>query len=363
MVLIGALALAGAAFWAGRLTLTPPPAVVEGTDDQVVVVVAERTIGQTLDYGMQTSRASRPIATNALSGVVTAVPERTEGERRVGDVLYEVDSLPVRVVQGAAPFHRDLTVGLKGKDVAQLEGALVTLGYLDVANETFDRATSQAVSAWQRKLGMPVTGTVRLGELVAAPTLPAVVVVDEKVVWRGANLTGGEVVVSMGTGEPSFVLPLSPGQLNLVPADAPMTVEGFGKSWPAAWASERPNDESGAGKLISLSGPDGGPVCGKDCGLVPAKQAWVTVHIEVVPRVTGPAVPTSAVSTDATGQAWVVVVNGNRTEKRPVTVTRAHAGLAVVDGVEVGESVRALAAADDGPKPSLPPEPSDDETS
>lgn len=339
---VAAVVLLGAGFAAGKLTLTPPASVPAVTDDQVLVEVVERTIGQTLDYGARTSREVQPIATNALAGVVTAVTQDPVAERKVGDVLLEVGGVPVRVVQGTVPFHRALTEGAAGVDVSQLEGALVGLGYLKAADTTFDAATTQAVNAWQRALGMPVTGSVGLGELVAAPTLPASIIVDTKVVWRGAVLAGGEVVVSMGTGDPRFILPLSPGQLNLVPADAPMTVEGFGKSWPAHWDSSAQDADLGVGELITLASPDGGPVCADECDVVPAEQSWVTVHIEVVPRTTGPTVPISAVTTDASGQAWVMVVEGQTRHKRNVTVQRAHAGLAVVEGVNVGERVQAL---------------------
>lgn len=366
VILGGALLLATAAFWAGRVTLTPPPGLLETADEDLVVTVTERTIGQTLDYGARTSRASRTIATNALAGVVTAAPDQPVAVRAVGDVLYEVGGIPVRIVEGEVPFHRDLSLGMAGRDVEQLEGALVALKYLDVADSTFDEATGRGVSEWQRNLGVAPTGMVGLGELVAADSLPAGVVVDAQQVWAGAVLGGGEVVVSMTTGDPQFILPLSPGQMGLVPADAPMTVEGLGHSWPAVWGSSRPNDELGAGELVTLTSPDGGPVCGDDCDAVPAEQTWVTVHIEVIPRTTGPTVPVAAVSTDATGQAWVTVVDGNARERRPVTVSRSHAGLAVVEGVEVGESVQALASADVTPEASATatssPRPSPSET-
>lgn len=344
VVVVGASVVAVVAFWAGRLTLTPPAELPEATDDQIAVMVSEQTIGQTLEYGARTSRPTRPIATNALPGVVTAAPVAAVTDREVGDVLYAVSGVPVRIVEGDTPFYRDLTPGLVGDDVAQLEGALVALGHLDVADTVFDSATTEAVSAWQRKLGTPATGAVSLGELVAAPILPASVVVDEEVIWLGAVLGGGETVVSMATGEPQFVLPLSPGQLSLVPPDAPMTVEGFGKRWPAVWESSAPNEELGMGELVRLASPEGGSVCAEECAVVPAEESWVSVQIEVVPRTTGPAVPVSAVTTDAAGQAWVTIVDDHRTEQRPVTVERTHAGLAVVKGVAVGEMVQALAS-------------------
>lgn len=287
----------------------------------------------------------------------STVPETTVAERKSGDVLYAVDGVPVRIVEGAVPFYRALSEGVSGPDVAQLEKALVALGHLGSADATYDAATTQAVTAWQRALGSAATGSVGVGELVAAPALPASVAVDTKVAWTGAMLSGGEVIVSMGTGDPVFTLPLSPGQVNLVPPDAAMTVEGFGKSWPALWASSEQDPDLGVGQVVTLSSPDGGAVCADACDVVPAEQSWVTVHIEVVPRTTGPAVPVSAVTTDASGQAWVTVVDGENREQRKVSVQRSHAGLAVLDGVEVGETVQALATDDAQPGAPIGSEP------
>lgn len=362
LVVIAAVLVGGVGFLAGRMTLLPPPATPEVTDDMVTVEVVERTIGQTLDYGGRTARAVRPVATNSLPGVVTFVTDKAVADRKVGDVLYAVNGVPVRIVEGKLPFYRALNEGVTGEDVTQLEAALVELGHLTAADATFDAATTQAVSAWQRTLGTAVTGTIEMGELVASPTLPASVTVDTKVAWKGAVLSGGEVIVSMGTGDPSFTLPLSPGQLNLVPQDAPMTVEGFGQSWPARWDSSAQDQDLGVGEVVTLASPDGGPVCADSCDAVPAEPSWVTVRIEVVPRTTGPAVPVSAISTDSTGQAWVTVVDGESRESREVIVQRSHAGLAVVDGVTVGESVQALASQDEATTQETAPSPGDQPT-
>lgn len=362
-LLVGATAvvLVALGFLAGRMTLLPPPTTPEVTDDMITVEVVERTIGQTLDYGGRTARAVQPVATNSLSGVVTFVSDKAVADRKVGDVLYAVDGVAVRVIEGKLPFYRALSEGVTGEDVTQLEAALVELGHLTAADSTFDAATTQAVSAWQRTLGSPVTGTIGVGELVASPTLPASMSVDTKVAWKGAVLSGGEVIVSVGTGDPSFTLPLSPGQLNLVPQDAPMTVEGFGQSWPARWESSAQDQDLGVGEIVTLGSPVGGPVCADSCDMVPAEPSWVTVRIEVVPRTTGPAVPVSAISTDATGQAWVTVVHGETRETRKVTVERSHGGLAVVDGVNAGESVQALASQSEPTNPGVAASPGQDD--
>lgn len=173
-LLVGATAvvLVALGFLAGRMTLLPPPTTPEVTDDMITVEVVERTIGQTLDYGGRTARAVQPVATNSLSGVVTFVSDKAVADRKVGDVLYAVDGVAVRVIEGKLPFYRALSEGVTGEDVTQLEAALVELGHLTAADSTFDAATTQAVSAWQRTLGSPVTGTIGVGELVASRRCP-----------------------------------------------------------------------------------------------------------------------------------------------------------------------------------------------
>jgi len=90
-----------------------------------------------------------------------------------GQPLYAVNGHPVILLYGAQPAYRQLSAGVSGDDVKQLEQDLIDLGYGGPANLTadgnFTGADSAAVQRWQAALGQPQTGAVRLGEVVFAP--------------------------------------------------------------------------------------------------------------------------------------------------------------------------------------------------
>jgi len=89
-----------------------------------------------------------------------------------GQGLYEVDGTPVTLFYGTTPEWRALSAGVAaGRDVAQLDRNLIALGYGAglVVSDYFTDATAYAVGLWQAARGLPVTGTVPLGQVVYAP--------------------------------------------------------------------------------------------------------------------------------------------------------------------------------------------------
>lgn len=126
-----------------------------------------------------------------------------------------------------------------------------------------DRACGQDVV--QKQLGIAQSGRVALGELVAVPHLPSALSLDADVIGPGVVLAGGEKVVHGNVGEP-FVLRLSQQQARLVPESATVTISYQGHEWQAVVAGTE-NDDVGD-TLFHLRAPDGGPVCGVDCGSV-----------------------------------------------------------------------------------------------
>lgn len=91
-----------------------------------------------------------------------------------GDVLYTIDSQPVIALIGAVPEWRTLsTSSSDGTDIAQLEQALVDLGYdadgAVAVDEHFDSNTEAMVKRWQQGLGVTATGKVALGSIVFIP--------------------------------------------------------------------------------------------------------------------------------------------------------------------------------------------------
>src|SRR5690606_20584461 len=309
VTVLAVVAAVAAGWWAARATLEPQGVEGAGSDSTVGVVWAEATegsVGRSLPLSTTLRQPSAVVAVNGLSGVVTRV---SPGQVEVGDVVYAVAGVPVRAVEGGVPFYRDLTRGTRGTDVEQLQSALVELGYLDGEPDgVFGRATEAAVEEWQEDLGIPETGTVRLGELVAVGSLPTVVQLGESIA-TGRMVGGGEEAVLAPTGEREFVLVVTADQARLIPAEATVEATWQELTWTGVIAGSV-QDEFGNTEF-GLTAPDGGPVCGEECESLPG-DAQVTLRSEVVvvPRVEGVTVPAAAVRTRADGTAYVTTDDG-----------------------------------------------------
>lgn len=331
----------GAGFWAASVTLRSPAPPTEVAASSLLVRVEEQTVGRALTLNVTVTQPQSAVATNALAGVVTTVSK--SGSFKNGDVLYSVAGEPVRVVKGATPFYRDLSIGARGNDVAQLRDALNSLGYLKApGGSMFDAATTTALKAWQSALGTTTTGTVTLGELVAVPALPAALTLDSKVLQVGSVVAGGERVVFSATGTPSFRLVVSSEQAKLIPQDAKIEIDHADKTWQAVISDSGTDEQQQV--VFQLVAASGGAVCGTECGsLASNEEMYLLAKVQVVPPVTGPAVPVAAITTDAGGKATVQVVDsGGTLETRPVTILGSQDGVAIVEGVAVGETVRVL---------------------
>src|SRR5690242_11290507 len=114
---------------------------------------------------------SRTIVDQAPGTAFTALPAAGAVVRR-GQALYEVDGTPVILFYGTRPAWRALYAGVAaGSDVTQLDRNLIALGFgggLTVSGY-FTAATAYAVERWQAASGLPVTGTVPLGQVAYAP--------------------------------------------------------------------------------------------------------------------------------------------------------------------------------------------------
>jgi Putative peptidoglycan binding domain len=111
------------------------------------------------------------IVNEATGTAYTALPATGAIVNR-GQRLYEVDGTKVTLFYGARPAWRSLSEwSPPGPDVAQLDRNLIALGfgrYLTVS-DYYTAETGYAVGLWQQAAGLPVTGTVPLGQVVFAP--------------------------------------------------------------------------------------------------------------------------------------------------------------------------------------------------
>jgi hypothetical protein len=120
--------------------------------------------------GAPTAGTGTTGSTGTVTQVITGVANVGD-EIASGDVLYTVESSPVVALAGALPAWRTMNrSSAAGLDIAQLEGALVALGYDPagdvVVDQEWDSDTTAMVRRWQTGLGRDDTGEVTLGSVV-----------------------------------------------------------------------------------------------------------------------------------------------------------------------------------------------------
>ncbi|CAM5324866.1 peptidoglycan-binding protein [Streptomyces narbonensis] len=137
-LVVGAVVLTAAGAFAGTVIKSPaqvaadaaaPPAdvltapVERRVLHETVVLRGTVTAGQTVQVA--------PVVSGGEGGtpVVTKVPFAVGAAVRPGQVLLEISGRPLFVLPGRLPVYRDLKPGATGDDVAQLQAALVGLGF------------------------------------------------------------------------------------------------------------------------------------------------------------------------------------------------------------------------------------------
>ncbi len=273
------LVLGGAA---GGLLLTlagRPPAAAAGAGNRLATAPVVRTgLVNTVQVNGSLGYAGSVTVVNQTAGTAyTALPRAGQVIRR-GGRLYEVDGGPVFLFYGGRPEWRALTVGVTpGPDVAQLDRNLIALGYASAATltvtDTYGAATAFAVERWQDAAGLPVTGTVPLGQVVYAPGplrvtgLPA---------GLGGPATVGGTVLTATSDRPVVTAQLPVSQEYLVRRGDRVTVTlpdgtttGWSprcRRWPVAAARRRVRRRGRpVGRRVSPpAGPRAGPRAGTD---------------------------------------------------------------------------------------------------
>lgn len=350
------VAVAAAAFWAGRVTIQPEASVPAVPKESTEVTVVEQELGRVITLTTTVTRPSMPLARNALSGVVTSVSAQDASAYDSGDVLYTVGDTPVVLVEGEVPFWRDLAEGSRGDDVRQVEQMLAQQGADLDPDTVWDAATTSAVQEWQAGLGASETGELPLGSVLAAKDPPVAVSLDRALARPGETLAGGEVVVSVADGDPTFVMEVTQDQASLVPLGTTVSIQSEDSEWLGV-ITEATTTEEGL-TALTVDALDGGLVCGTECGTVPATgETYLLTEVAIVAPVTAPVVPVAALTTEVDGTTTVQVSADGNLESRPVEVLAVADGLAAVEGVSVGERVRVF-----GEQGTAPPVPADDTT-
>lgn len=319
----GCLVMAG--YWAGSESLTPPS--TPRTEAVTTALrVTEGEVGRSMRISVTAERKAGRAIRAGRSGVITAVGDQaTVGE---GDVLMAINLRPMVVILGQVPSFRDLTLGDSGPDVAQLQSFLASQDGTVKVTGTFDAATVAAVQQWQRRLGIEPSGVVALTDVAFLPVLPQRVDVPLVV---GDQVDASTVVAREVSSELQFSasLPSDPS----FEVGAQVSVDLPSGPWVGSVTAIDPSDP---GSVTLEFSPRPGEHCGPCAEIEGAGPYIYSGSLTVVPSTVGPLVPIGSVSTDGVGRHSVIMDGG---EVRLVTIKIAYGGLAVVDGVEEGESI------------------------
>jgi peptidoglycan hydrolase-like protein with peptidoglycan-binding domain len=136
----------------------PPAASLITAPVEQRTLSADVVVRGTVRYGAPQAVALPVSGLKKGSRVLTTAPSKG-AQLNESDVAMTLSGRPVLVLQGQRPAYRDLTAGVSGDDVRQLQAALNRLGfYHGAVNGTYDQATASAVAAWYLKAGYVAQG-------------------------------------------------------------------------------------------------------------------------------------------------------------------------------------------------------------
>ena len=257
-------------------------------------------------------------AGGSSSGTFTWLPAVGQVIRQ-GHVLYRVSGSLVVLLYGPVPSYEDLSEGMTGADVAELNADLVKLGYASAAAlgprsgwDYFSAGTAYALEQLQSKLGLTVTGTLPLGQAAFLPG-PAQVTALGTGVVPGAPAAPGLAVLTASSVTPVVTIALDASQQTevkkgdkvLVTLPSGATTPGVISEVSTVATSPSSSDNgsgSGSGSGSGNSGNGSGSGSATITVLVALTDPKAAGHLNQAPvQVT--------ITTGAVGDALVVPVN------------------------------------------------------
>jgi hypothetical protein len=189
---------------------------------QQQVTTAQDTYDKTVQPGGSAGGGGGGNGGGAAPGAYTALPAVGQTVTR-GQTLYSVNGRPIPLLYGGTPLTRQLTTGVSGDDVKELEDNLVALGYGSglTADGSFTAADAAAVKRWQAALGVAQTGVVNPGEaaILAGPLRVSAVKVQV-----GASASAGAEIIDGTSPDHVVNVNLDARQQTLVQVGAAVSV-------------------------------------------------------------------------------------------------------------------------------------------
>lgn len=156
-VLAAAALVAGLAWWLGSRIESPAEAAARTAPpapSPILVPVEQRVLSTTIvtrgtgRFGTPQKLSIAPSALKPGAGLISTLPVRN-AQLQEGALLLIASGRPVFVLQGRVPAYRDMSPGMAGDDIRQLERALARLGFNPgTVDGHYDQQTAAAVSRW-----------------------------------------------------------------------------------------------------------------------------------------------------------------------------------------------------------------------
>ncbi|MGH3498220.1 MAG: hypothetical protein ACRDP1_12235 [Nocardioidaceae bacterium] len=307
----------------GKSVITAP--VTSRASTGQVVTRGTIAVGQTVSVGPV--QASTPVS--VVTGVFVASGQTVRAGRR----LIEVSGRPVFLLQGAFAAYRDIRIGERGPDAAEVNRALSRIGLPALKGSTFTAGTSSALAELYRRFGYasPSGGGLDRREVVFAPDSSAVVT---SVVARvGGSATTANLVV-MSSGKTLVSANMDPNSARAVHVGdaAEIFLDGSGGQVSARVASVT------VGSTVQTTSLTLKPLAPID-----PTNSGADVRVVVTERSTGKStlsVPVSAVYSQSNGQTAVVVQAGSSQQVVPVQVGPVVGGFIGVAPMSGGPGLR-----------------------
>jgi hypothetical protein len=160
--------IGGGAYYFGTQTqtLSSTPKSLELT----TVSIKKGDLENKEEYNGTLQQTDKKVLKTATAGVVTYLPD--EGSViSFGEILFAIDNKPAILLEGETPFYRSLDMNSdSGKDIEQLENALVFLGYATddfVPDQTFDQTTSDMLNSLFTDYGIETKSEITPEEQIA----------------------------------------------------------------------------------------------------------------------------------------------------------------------------------------------------
>lgn len=240
-------------FGAGR---SPSAGVSGNAYPTSTATVTERPLSSQTQVQGTVGDAGAYTVVNQAQGTITALPATGQVVRQ-GQVLYQVSGSPVVLLYGPVPAYRDLSEGLTGPDVAELNADLVRLSYAASAElgprsgwDYFSAETAYALERLQARLGVAQTGVLALGQAVFLPSAVQITALGASTVLGGPAMPGSDLLSASST-TPVVTIALDPALQTDVTVGAHVAITLPGNRVTPGLVSQ-------VGKVATTSGSSGG---------------------------------------------------------------------------------------------------------